>query len=152
MSPFSSAQTVSADWGARVNSSRNRDNNKESNNNDKDTFALPKKPTLKFKKIDFDNTNNNKDPKDIEKEMMITRSTASKIIELMVQKGMIERTEVAYDARLKKLSLTDKAMERHAKIMEIGKMTYEKAMTGFSKEEEDILRGYINRIKENMFK
>ena len=90
--------------------------------------------------------------KDIEKEMMITRSTASKIIELMVQKGMIERTEVAYDARLKKLSLTDKAMERHAKIMEIGKMTYEKAMTGFSKEEEDILRGYINRIKENMFK
>ena len=43
------------------------DNNKESNNNDKDTFALPKKPTLKFKKIDFDNTNNNKDPKDIEK-------------------------------------------------------------------------------------
>ena len=90
--------------------------------------------------------------KDIEKEMMITRSTASKIIELMVQKGMIERTEVAYDARLKKLSLTAKAMERHAKIMEIGKMTYEKAMTGFSKEEEDILRGYINRIKENMFK
>lgn len=90
--------------------------------------------------------------KDIEKEMMITRSTASKIIELMVQKGMIERTEVAYDARLKKLSLTAKAMERHAKIMEIGKMTYEKAMTGFSKEEEYILRGYINRIKENMFK
>ena len=43
------------------------DNNKESNNNDKDTFALPKKPTLKFKKIDFDNTNSNKDPKDIEK-------------------------------------------------------------------------------------
>ena len=84
--------------------------------------------------------------------MMITRSTASKIVELGVRKGMIERTEVAYDARLKKLSLTAKAMERHAKIMEIGKMTYEKAMTGFSKEEEYILRGYINRIKENMFK
>ena len=43
------------------------DNNKESNNNDKETFELPKKPTLKFKKIDFDSSNSNKDPKDIEK-------------------------------------------------------------------------------------
>ena len=49
--------------------------------------------------------------KDLEKEFSITRSTASKVIKLMEQKHLIIREPVAYDQRLKKLILTDKAFE-----------------------------------------
>lgn len=49
--------------------------------------------------------------KDIERKMSITRSTASKIIDLMVQKKLVERSAVGYDARLKKLTLTPKALK-----------------------------------------
>ncbi len=64
--------------------------------------------------------------KDIERKMSITRSTASKIIDLMVQKKLVERSAVGYDARLKKV------------------------MAGFSEEEEQLLLSYILRIKGNM--
>ncbi|MFW5669336.1 MAG: MarR family winged helix-turn-helix transcriptional regulator, partial [Acetivibrio ethanolgignens] len=47
--------------------------------------------------------------KDLEREFGVTRSTASKVVNLMVQKGLVERQPVAHDARLKKLVLTEKA-------------------------------------------
>ena len=49
--------------------------------------------------------------KDIENEFSIRRSTSSSIISLMEKKGYIERVSVAHDARLKKLVLTDKALQ-----------------------------------------
>ena len=58
-----------------------------------------------------DKTDNNEDvfQKDLEKCFEITRSTASKVVNLMVEKGLIERQSVPWDARLKKLVLTDRA-------------------------------------------
>ena len=60
-----------------------------------------------------DKTKNNEDvfQKDLEKNFEITRSTASKVVNLMVEKGMVERQSVPWDARLKKLILTDKGRE-----------------------------------------
>lgn len=57
-----------------------------------------------------DKTEKNEDvyQKDLEKCFEITRSTASKVVNLMVEKGMVERQSVPWDARLKKLVLTDK--------------------------------------------
>ena len=55
--------------------------------------------------------------KDIEKAFNIRRSTATGILQLMEKKGYIEREPVAYDARLKKLTLTPKAIELHHVIM-----------------------------------
>ena len=43
-------------------------------------------------------------------EVWITRSTASKVVNLMVQKGLIVREKVPGDARLKKLVLTDRSL------------------------------------------
>ena len=48
---------------------------------------------------------------DLEKEFDITRSTASKNVDLLVENGFIVREQVDYDARLKKLVLTEKAKE-----------------------------------------
>lgn len=46
---------------------------------------------------------------DIEQRFSITRSTASRVLSLMEKKGLIERQSVPYDARLRKIVLTDKA-------------------------------------------
>lgn len=88
--------------------------------------------------------------KDLEQEFTITRSTASKVINLMVQKGLIERHPVSHDARLKKLVLTPKALE-FSKFMETDGKFMEQTLTkGFSEQEIDTLSGYIKRLKQNL--
>ena len=49
--------------------------------------------------------------KDIEAEFKICRSTVTNILKLMEKKGYIRRESVPYDARLKKLVLTDTGRE-----------------------------------------
>lgn len=88
--------------------------------------------------------------KDLEQQFTITRSTASKVINLMVQKGLIEKHPVSHDARLKKLVLTPKALE-FSKFMETDGKFMEQTLTkGFSQQEIDTLSGYIKRMKQNL--
>ena len=88
--------------------------------------------------------------KDLEKEFGITRSTASKVVNRMEQKGLIRRECVAEDARLRKLTLTPEAWDIFHK-MEVDDTNLErKLMKGFSEEETEKLRGYIDRMYENM--
>jgi len=88
--------------------------------------------------------------KDIEKEFTITRSTASRVISLMVEKGLVERRSMDYDARLKKLQLTEEALEINEHIRE-HILSVEETMTkGFSQEEIDQLMGYLERVKKNL--
>ena len=88
--------------------------------------------------------------KDLEKEFGITRSTASKVVNRMEQKGLIRRECVAEDARLRKLTLTPEAWDIFHK-MEVDYTNLErKLMKGFSEEETEKLRGYIDRMYENM--
>lgn len=54
--------------------------------------------------------------KDIENEFGITRSTASKVLKLMEQKGLIERQSVEMDRRLKKVVATPRSEELSKKI------------------------------------
>lgn len=88
--------------------------------------------------------------RDLEKEFGVTRSTASKNIDLMVQKGYVERQPVEYDARLKKLVLTEKSLAVY-KVMREDRAMLERTLTkGFSTEEEAVLRSYIARLAENL--
>lgn len=54
--------------------------------------------------------------KDFENHFSIRGSTASKILKTMEQKGYIERVAVENDARLKKIILTESALELHKRI------------------------------------
>ena len=56
--------------------------------------------------------------KDIENEFGITKSTVAGIIKLMEKKGFIERVSVPKDARLKKIVLTEKALQFREQVME----------------------------------
>ena len=49
--------------------------------------------------------------KDFEQEFNIRRSTASNILSLIEKNGLVKRESVPYDARLKKITLTDKAID-----------------------------------------
>lgn len=88
--------------------------------------------------------------KDLETEFGITRSTASKVVGLMVQKGLIEHRSVPQDARLKKLVLTDKALEL-SKLMNQDHEAVEQTLKkGFTEEELVNLHAYIERMKQNI--
>ena len=56
--------------------------------------------------------------KDFEQEFNIRRSTASAILSLMEKNDLIKRESVPYDARLKKITLTEKALEIHSVVHE----------------------------------
>lgn len=88
--------------------------------------------------------------RDLEKEFDITRSTASKNVDLLVANDFITRKPVDYDARLKKLVLTEKAKEVF-KIMRNDRAALEEQMLrGFSDEEKKQLRGFLKRLALNI--
>lgn len=88
--------------------------------------------------------------KDFEKAFSITRSTASKVLIRMEQKGLIERLSVSHDARLKKIVLTQKAWEL-SDLMKQDLAELERTLTaGFTDEELDRLLVYIGRLKANV--
>ncbi len=90
--------------------------------------------------------------KDIEKAFDVTRSTASKVIDLMEQKGLVERKRVEQDARLKKLVLTPKA-EKLSELFERDREILEETLTkGFTEEEKKKLNEFIVRMKYNLDK
>ena len=88
--------------------------------------------------------------KDLECEFNVTRSTASKVVNLMVEKGLIIRESVPGDARLKRLILTSKAkameeeMERNRDLVEA------QIVKGVSDEELEQFYSYIERIMKNV--
>ena len=90
--------------------------------------------------------------KDLEEYFSITKSTASKILSLMEQKGLIARWAVAGDARLKKLTITEKGEEMREVLIERRKQMEEKLTLGFTDEEIMQLCNYLRRMKNNMKK
>lgn len=102
--------------------------------------------------IRYIDKNSDKDiyQKDLEKEFSITRSTASKVVNLMEKKGYIKRESVEGDARLKKLTLTDKAKDV-TYIMKRNVTNIEKKMVkGISKEELEIFCNVIDKMEKNI--
>ena len=90
--------------------------------------------------------------KDVEKEFGITRSTASRVLVLMEEKGLLTRSSVDHDARLKKLTLTEKSIKMGDMMHQIGEQTDAQLLDGFSDEEKEQLFGFIDRMVENMTK
>ncbi len=88
--------------------------------------------------------------RDIEKEFGITRSTASKVLILLEKKGYVKREGVSHDARLKKLILTDKSRDISRAMHESAVEMEQSLIDGFTKEELDTLRGYLDRVQKNL--
>ncbi len=83
--------------------------------------------------------------KDIESEFAISRSTVTNILKLMEKKGYITRTSVESDARLKKISLTDKGKQTGAilqKAVDENEKVFDKLL------DEDEKKSFLLLIKK----
>ena len=88
--------------------------------------------------------------KDIEAEFKICRSTVTNILKLMEKKGYIRRESVPYDARLKKLVLTDTGRELHEKTKDMIDILEEQTIERIAKEDLDTFYRVIDQLKSNV--
>lgn len=88
--------------------------------------------------------------KDLEKRFGITRSTASKAMTSMEQKGLIVRQGVPQDARLKKIVLTQKAIEINEMVHKDVVQLEQNLTRGFTKAEISAMLDYLERMQDNL--
>lgn len=88
--------------------------------------------------------------RDFESEFNIRRSTASKILSLMEDNGLIIRKSVEKDARLKKIILTPKACEVHAMVEKAFDNMEEMLKENISDEELEIFFRVIDKVTDNI--
>lgn len=90
--------------------------------------------------------------KDIETEFSINRSTTSEMLKLMCKNGMISRVPVDYDARLKKIVLTEKSLkfnqELSRKMNELDKIL----IKGLSESEVETFLKLCDKLIDNLNK
>lgn len=88
--------------------------------------------------------------KEVEQVFGITRSTASKVINLMEKKELLVREQENSDKRLKKLILTEKAYRACEMFEKGGRLFEEKLTKGFSEDELELFFSFIERMKRNI--
>ncbi len=98
----------------------------------------------------YENRNRDVFQRDFEARFSIRRSTATNMLKLMEKNGLIERTSVDYDARLKKIKLTDKAIEIHKRILKNIDSCEKEISHGISREELNVFFSVIDKIKANL--
>lgn len=88
--------------------------------------------------------------RDLETRFGITRSTASKVVNLMVQKGLIQQESVPGDKRLKRLVLTERALEIKQMMDEDHRRFESTLRKGFSEDEVEQLFYLLGKLKQNL--
>lgn len=88
--------------------------------------------------------------KDFENEFSIRPPTASKILKSLEQKGFVERISVENDARLKKITLTKKAIDIHEMIMADIKNREIRLRKGISEEEIESFLSTLKKLSSNL--
>ena len=98
----------------------------------------------------YDNQGKDIFQKDFENKFSIRPSTASNILKTMEQKGLIKRVSVESDARLKKIVLTEKAIEIHKKVVKEIENREIRLKSGISEEELQVFFSVMQKLSANM--
>lgn len=88
--------------------------------------------------------------KDFEQEFNIRRSTASAILALMEKNDLIKRESVPYDGRLKKITLTKKALEVQCVVNDAFDRFESTMKKGISEAELEAFFTVLQKINSNM--
>lgn len=88
--------------------------------------------------------------RDLERVFGFTRSTASKVVDTLVRKGFVERSIGETDARLRRLTLTPQAEALLHTMREDHDMIERVLLRGFTPNEIETVRRYLNRMKDNI--
>ena len=100
----------------------------------------------------MDNPDRNIFQKDIEAEFHLSGATVTNMLKSLEKKGYIVRTPMENDARLKRIELTQKALDHENRVRENIRVIEEAMHKGFSKEEFDMMLGFLDRVIDNMEK
>ncbi|MDY4397738.1 MAG: MarR family transcriptional regulator, partial [Eubacteriales bacterium] len=87
--------------------------------------------------------------KDIEAEFNIRRSTATRLLQAMEHKNLIMREPEENDGRLKRIRLTNKAMERSREVLDRISCIERQLVEGITAEEMKVLHSVCQRIRQN---
>lgn len=88
--------------------------------------------------------------KDVEEAFCITRSTASTILSLMEERGLIVRTPSVHDARCKELTLSSKAVSICEKVAYHVERIETLMRKNISEEDLEIFFSVLERIQKNL--
>ena len=88
--------------------------------------------------------------KDIEKEFDLRRASTAGIIQNMEKNGLIKREIVGNDARLRKIVLTEKALELRKKLDKSIKNMEKKMQEGLTKEEIEKYLELTKKMAKNL--
>lgn len=88
--------------------------------------------------------------RDLEGRFGVTRSTASKVVNLMVQKGLIAQESVPGDRRLKRLTLTERAMQLKQRMDEDHRRFEAALRRDLNEGEVEQLFSLLDRLQRNL--
>lgn len=88
--------------------------------------------------------------KDIEQEFQLHRSSVSSMLSNMEKNGLIQRLSVNEDSRLKKIILTEKALQYEKEIDCIMIEAKEHILKNISLEEQQITVNTLDKMKQNL--
>ena len=99
--------------------------------------------------IGFIYENRDKDiyQRDLQQQFSVRRSTMTGILQAMEKDGMIVRRPVEWDARLKKIELTEKAVERQEKFQKNIAKVEARLSSGLTPEEKQTFIALCEKIR-----
>ncbi|WP_052303156.1 MarR family winged helix-turn-helix transcriptional regulator [Carnobacterium sp. 17-4] len=90
--------------------------------------------------------------KDIEKKFSMRRSTTSKMLKSMEDKGLIKRISIEKDARVKKLQLSEKGQSLVEEVTREYQRIENLLIEGLTEEELEQFFKTIHKMQQNMLK
>ena len=98
----------------------------------------------------YENRDHDVFQRDVENTFEIRRPTATGILQLMEKNGLIEKSPVSYDQRLKKLTLTPEAIRIHEAVIAEMRAIEEQLCQGLSEEEINAFLRTLDVMPKNM--
>lgn len=88
--------------------------------------------------------------RDLEEEFNLRRSTATGILQLMEKSGLLYRESVDYDARLKKIVVTQKGAQCKAQVEQSIRVLEERLQCGISHEDLAVFFRVMAQMSKNL--
>lgn len=88
--------------------------------------------------------------KDVQQQFAVRRSTVTGILQLMEKNGLIVRSSVETDARLKKITLTPRAVEMHEQIVNGIKQVEKSINTSLTPQERKTFISLCEKVRSNL--
>lgn len=90
--------------------------------------------------------------KDVQQRFSVRRSTVTGMLQLMEKNGLIVRSSVESDARLKKITLTPKAIEMHEQIVDGIKQVEQMINNSLTQQEQQTFIALCEKVRLNLEK